>query len=351
MNVKVSECESEYLNRLRQKRILLSCYFELTNRCNLNCRHCYIKVEGEKHRQQELSLGEICDLLNQMADAGVIYLNLTGGEPLLRPDFNEIYLFAKKKKFAVAVLTNATLLTQDTVNFFKEYPPFNLKISNYGLSAETYEYITRTRGSFKRFQNAIEMLKKANIRFYIKSIVMRSNYRAILLFKDAISKSGIDCRCVLPFILRRDGNKSKNSVIKKERLRPSEVIGLFSSLKWDFLNERKARLGHRFNTQDCNVGTLMGNITADGKLTICSAICKPNYDLKKISFADAWESIKLKKTLIAQKRIACGDCQHSDYCPWCPGTAYLETGSLEKRVPYLCKVMQALNSNKRMANG
>jgi MoaA/NifB/PqqE/SkfB family radical SAM enzyme len=117
---------------------------ELTFRCNLQCAHCYcnLPLNDQDAINKELSTEKVCDILDQIADAGCLWLLLTGGEPLVRRDFLEIYTYAKKKGFMISLFTNGTLLTEKMADYLAEYPPFILEITLYGVTKETYESIT-----------------------------------------------------------------------------------------------------------------------------------------------------------------------------------------------------------------
>ena len=104
---------SERLHRhLEGQRIPISGSLEVTMRCNLRCQHCYIPIEQRaSHKDQELSQEEIERILDQISDAGCLWLLLTGGEPLLRRDFLDIYIYAKRKGLILTLFTNGTLIT------------------------------------------------------------------------------------------------------------------------------------------------------------------------------------------------------------------------------------------------
>jgi len=328
-----------------EKRVPFIAMFDITHRCNLDCVHCYVRSDGEDYKNKELDLEEICDMLQQVSKAGVIHLRLTGGEPLLRPDFKEIYLYAKKKNLAVTILTNATLITEDMVNFFEKHPPSMLAISSYDLTAQTYEEITRVKGSFKCFQKAIRLLKKTRIRYIVKSVIMKTNYKEA---KDMERIAGaIEAYSFYSYYLvpRRDGDIAKNMLINQQRLAPEEIKTLFNS-------NRKAKAfkvdgsSRKDRIEECGAGRIGFYIDPYGKFNICAFINGPNIDLKKVRFIDAWKSYKMDRTPLMKKKIACGDCESSFSCMWCPGLAYLETGSTEKSIPYLCRITDAVNKER-----
>jgi len=116
-----------------------SAQIELTYRCDLNCIHCYCKGSEVK---KELTACEWKDLIDQMHSAGTMWLTITGGEPLLRKDFIEIYAYAKKKGFFISLFTCGTLLDDETIRYLSENPPYSVEISLYGVKKETYEVIS-----------------------------------------------------------------------------------------------------------------------------------------------------------------------------------------------------------------
>ena len=119
--------------------------FELTSKCNLKCVHCYLQDYKAEHL---LSTSEIISIIDKLYEKGVLFLYFTGGEILTRNDFSEIYIYTKKKGFIVELLTNATLITQEHIDIFNEYPPANISISMYGKDENTYRKVTNTQGSF-----------------------------------------------------------------------------------------------------------------------------------------------------------------------------------------------------------
>ena len=146
--------------------------FELLPNCNFECIHCYLGV----HRQESkmLSTEAVKHILNELQRAGVLQLALTGGECTLRKDLPEIYKYAKKLGFIVTIFTNASNITDELLDVFKEYPPFSVEISLYGASKETYLRVTK-RDAFDRVMNNIEKLHTNGIRFSLKTPLIKQN--------------------------------------------------------------------------------------------------------------------------------------------------------------------------------
>jgi MoaA/NifB/PqqE/SkfB family radical SAM enzyme len=148
-----------------QPRSLYAFELELTARCNNNCRHCYINLPANDQaaKAQELTLAEIEGIADQAVELGALWVLLTGGEPLLRRDFAEIYLMLKRKGLLVSVFTNATLVNQSHIELFKHYPPRDIEVTIYGASQGTYEAVSRLPGSYAAFQRGLEMLFRSRV--------------------------------------------------------------------------------------------------------------------------------------------------------------------------------------------
>ena len=126
---------SEFSERIHSKvvetRIPINGTIEITFRCNLRCAHCYCSYESKK---EEMSYKEICHIFDEIADAGCLWLVITGGELFLRDDFLDIYTYAKKKGLIITLFTNGTLITPYIADYLKEYSPFAIEISLYGVT-------------------------------------------------------------------------------------------------------------------------------------------------------------------------------------------------------------------------
>jgi len=144
---------------------------ELTERCNNNCIHCCINLPpGDMTaKKKELSTEEVKAILADAAALGALSVRLTGGEPLLREDFEEIYVFARRLGLKVLLFTNATLLTPNLVDLFCRIPPLvEIEISLYGMKRESYVAVTRTPGSFEAAMRGINLLLKKKVPFYAR---------------------------------------------------------------------------------------------------------------------------------------------------------------------------------------
>ncbi|MBM4148925.1 MAG: radical SAM protein [Lentisphaerae bacterium] len=148
---------------------------DLTERCNLRCAHCYISRGESLRRCGDLNTERAGKAFRQLSDAGVLGLVLTGGEPLLHPEFARIYNLAVEHGFIVTVFTNATLVDEKVVGVLRRRPPRRVEVSMYGRTEKVYEGITRVPGSFQRFADGFRLLRAAGLPVALKYPVLRGN--------------------------------------------------------------------------------------------------------------------------------------------------------------------------------
>lgn len=148
--------------------------WEISMRCDYDCRHCYL---GPKPKSS-LAMPERLKVLDSMSELGVHRLQITGGEPLIDPHFVDTYLAACERGMLVRISTNGSQLHREKVlGVFEQYRPLHLTISMYGASAESYESLTRTegKGTFDRFLRGLVAVKKAGIKLRINIVVTSHN--------------------------------------------------------------------------------------------------------------------------------------------------------------------------------
>lgn len=151
--------------------------FELTPRCNMNCRMCYIRMSEEEMRvrgreytaEEWIQLGRIC------TERGMLFLLLTGGEPFLRKDFRRIYTELKNMGLMISINTNGTLIDKETVEWLKKDPPTKINITLYGGGNDTYKKLCGHPKGFDAATKAIDMLQEAGIFLNINASFTRYN--------------------------------------------------------------------------------------------------------------------------------------------------------------------------------
>jgi radical SAM protein with 4Fe4S-binding SPASM domain len=345
--------------RLEVKRTPLFFELELTARCNNNCRHCYINLPADDCRAVagELSPGEIGDLADQAVELGALWCLVTGGEPLLRPDFREIYRALKQRGLLVSVFTNACLVTEEEIELFKALPPRDLEVTVYGVTPETYEAVTRRAGSYRAFRRGLELLLSNGLKVRLKAMALRSNIRelpAIAAFCRERTKEPFRFDPLLH--LRYDRDPVRNEEIRAERLTPAEIAaaeqadeirGVALRKECQTLRSLTGEDSRDLKLFQCGAGLHSFTIGHDGRFRLCSSLWQPNStrDLRKTGLEEAWHGLVpliLAKT--SQDPVYLDNCRRCplvDLCLWCPAHAHLETGRLDGWVEYFCQVAKA----------
>ena len=339
--------------------IPLSGTFELTARCNLNCRMCYIhrKSNDSAAQKQERSSSDWLDLAAQCQKHGTLLLLLTGGEPLLRPDFREIYSGCKKLGLFLSINSNGSLIDDDTVRFFASDPPARVNISLYGVSPETYAALCDDASAYHRTVHAILALQKAGI-------PVKLNFSATPWNKD-------DLPAVFEFSRKHDLPLQVASYMfppvrtcelgccEPQRLSPTDAAAL--QITYDKLRFSPEELRRRWADQlkglsapepesecqelpteriRCRAGSSVFWVTYNWDLRPCGMMTTPSVSLMDMGFAQAWEEIHTARQQIITP-AKCTSCPIRNTCDRCAAIYYAETGSYSEPAPYLCEKARA----------
>ena len=341
----------------KNKRPLLSYLdMELTERCNNNCIHCYINLPADdtKAKQKELATEEIKEILKEAVSLGCLKVRFTGGEPLLREDFEELYLFSRRLGLKVLIFTNGTLITPQLADLVARIPPLEkIEVSLYGMKRSSYEAVTRTTGSFEAAWRGINLLLDNKIPFVVKSALLPSNKKEMDEFESWASTLPwmdkppsyslfYDLRC------RRDSD-DKNNYIKSLRLSPKEGLKVLTRRKLEYFKKmgefcRKFTRPSGKNLFSCGAGKDGGCVDAYGNFQLCMLLRHIGtvYNLKKGSLNDAMTNFFPKVRKIQAQSGSyldrCAHCFLKGLCEQCPAKSWMEYGSLDTPVEYLCKI-------------
>jgi radical SAM protein with 4Fe4S-binding SPASM domain len=344
---------------IKGRRFPVSFIIETTARCNNSCRHCYINLPADDQEaiSSELSHAEISRIADEAVSMGSLSCLVTGGEPLLRQDFPDIYLSMKKKGLLVSVFSNATIVRPEHIKLFKDYPPYTFEVTVYGVTKETYETVTQTPGSFSAFMKGLQALYDNGIRVRLKAVFMKSNVHEKTQISQFCRQKTHDYFRFDPMLhLRFDRNEKLNEMIRAERLSPEEIAEIESSDTERFASMMRNCDDFIFPGTSapafdrifrCGAGKWSFNVGYNGFLRVCSSLWHPDfmYDLKKGSLREAWEvfipGILEMKSKRREYLEACGKCPVINLCLWCPAHAYLETGELDLPVESFCRVAHA----------
>jgi radical SAM protein with 4Fe4S-binding SPASM domain len=334
---------SDWLHqKVGSQRIPIAGSLEVTERCNLRCRHCYIPtVQRAGSRRRELKLPEIERILVEITEAGCLWLLLTGGEPFLRRDFLDIYAAARRKGLILTLFTNGTLITRPIADYLAEWRPFKIEITLYGATQETYERITAVPGSYARCMTGIQLLVERNLPLGLKTMLMTLNRHELDRMQALADNLGAEFRFDPILNAALDGSNRPAGL----RLTPEEVVAVEKtdpgrSRSWPERYRQTA--GMEISGRPlylCGAGKNSFHIDAAGRLSQCLTARNPSYNLREGNFSEGWEQF-LPDLVTRQysEAFPCRACALRMVCPQCPAIGATEMGNPEKPVDYLCRV-------------
>ncbi len=347
----------DFFYRLRKKRPYpLSGQIELTYRCNLNCLHCYCNGCGGK--EGELNILEWKRILDEIQKEGCVYLILGGGEPLIREDFLELYMYAKKKGFIVTIFTNGQILSSKILNFLVKSPPFSLEVTLNGITSITYEAITRVKGSFSKTLENIKKIKENNLPLILKSNCLQQNNKEIGRIKsfadNFLGKPQGGYYFKYDPMIYPKFNRDKTPT--NFRLSSSQILNVRRQDP-DIRRQFKKCLSEDFPVLRRNNSFLyqcdswLNNFFIDpyGRLKFCELSSKFSSDLKTTSFKEGFYKIfprLLKERFRSDSK--CKNCSLRPICYHCPARAYLETGDEEAPVSYYCDLAKSEEEARKL---
>lgn len=341
------------LNKLLDARLPLEGHLDLTYRCNNNCRHCWLHIPPESpERDRELSFEEIKGIVDQARALGTRCWSISGGEPLLRPDFPEIFDYLTKKAVSYTLNTNGTLITPAIARLLTRKG--TKMVALYGATKETYDHVTRHPGGFEKVMQGFRYLQEAGAGFFVQLIPMRDNWYEWEQMQDLARSLSKHYRVGAPWLyLSSCQDPERNTEIARQRLDPREVVELDQpdvSYQETTAHEYEHAAGDDRLFARCIAGRLDFHVDPYGGMTFCSFLKDPamRYDLRTGTVREAWEtfipSLADKVHGGAEYDQHCASCDKRKDCRWCPVYGWLEHGRFSAPVEHLCDVA---GENKR----
>lgn len=371
-----NKLQNRLVSKAGRKIFPIKAMFELTYRCNLKCRHCYVVLPSEArdgHRsklemgtnkdsgQRELSTKEVFVILDELAAAGCLNLGFTGGEPLIRKDIFDILRYAKCKGFNIILLTNGTLITKDNADRLKELGLNKIDISFHSIDEEMFDWFTGFSGTYTRVLNAVKLLRERGIEVYFKTTAMTINKHEILAIRHlAVERFGAHFRWGTTLTPACDGSKEnlkfrlsaqEINKVKKQLQRDSEI----EFEKLDTLERESRKLKKRKRQERninhnqlfrCGAGRTELTINPFGEMKLCTDLPFPKYNILEGSFSQGWKILSdYVKNTPPSSSYQCRDCELVQYCNFCPGRNWLEGGDMSA-CPAYYKEMASLEKRE-----
>ena len=365
--IKAAALSDHLYNKAARRRIPLSGTFELSPLCNFACRMCYVRktaAEVRAHHRPMMDYADWLRIAREAKEQGLLFLLLTGGEPLMWPGFWELYAELVDMGMLVAVNTNGSLIDDEAIARFRQRPPRRVNITLYGGSDATYEALCGAKGEFGRVDRAIRSLKAAGISVKLNCSLTPYNSGDLEAMVAYAKELGIQldlAHYMFPPIRRDPDAVGVNERFTPEQTARSRVRGM--ELQWGpdacraFLERVKQGCAEPPGLEEgcydpvdgrvrCRAGSASFWITWDGLMTACGMMPEPKVDLAGKSFPHAWRELT---EATAQMRLSgvCERCENKQICHPCAAMAAAETGSPEGVPQYLCHVAKEL---RRMAD-
>lgn len=325
--------------------------FELTARCNFDCPMCYVHLHQNDIDAigKELTTQQWIDLAQNASDAGMVFVLLTGGEPLLRKDFFEIYHAMKKMGLVISINSNGSLLEGEILEKLLKDPPFRINITLYGGCMETYRGMCG-QNAFDRVVRNIRALREAGVSVRLNLSVTPYNCQDMEKIYQISRELDVPIKATAYMYppIRVEGKRFG-------RLTAREAAEY--TVKWDKLRFSQEEFAHRAKLMaqmkavempecsadldegvTCRAGHSSFWVTWDGKVLPCGMLPQPSATLDN-GFQAAWEHIRREIRKIRTPG-ACSVCPKREVCGVCAAVCLTETGAFDKVPAYMCRMTE-----------
>jgi len=304
--------------------IPLSVQLDLTYRCNERCVHCYL----DHHDHGEMTTTEIKHLLEEMAEAGVFILTLSGGEIMMRRDFFEILEYARQLAFCVKLKTNAVLIREREAARIRDLGVESIQVSIYSHRPEVHDAITLIPGSLKRSIDAIRFLKSQGLKVIIANVLMTRNmqdYRGVRALAAELGVTSTLDPTVTPMM---DGNRSTlslgvNTSALRNVFRDQALVGDVDG----FCAVPARPNEEQLESLPCSAGHTAAYVSPYGDVYPCVQFPLPCGNVRRQRFVDIWrhsDQLQEVRSIRLKDLPSCSQCTHVANCTRCPGLAYME---------------------------
>jgi AdoMet-dependent heme synthase len=305
--------------------------WETTLRCNLRCLHCY--SGASKPHPGELTTDEADDLISQLAEAGVIILGLSGGEPMLRKDWRHLVGHAIDSGLLVSIGTNGTPVTKRVAAELKAMGVHSVCVSLDGSTPETHEYVRQRPGLFAKTTAAIERLAEAGVRVIVGYTPVRYNFHeagSIIDLAYQLGASGVNLsefvpvgRGTLDLCLRPD---ELHTVIDTWAERKESYRGKMDVFWHDCRVGQFVAPDERAKYIGCGAGQMLARITVDGYVTPCVTLPVRVGNLREQRFIDIWRDSPFLQKIRDRSNIQAGNCAGCELKSTCGGCRAVSMG-------------------------
>lgn len=321
----MSDLMREMTDRALALNIPMGVQLDLTYRCNERCVHCYL--DHDDHG--EMTTAEIKGLLEQLADAGVFTLTLSGGEIFLRKDFFEILEYARLQlTFCVKLKTNAILIREREAARLRDLGVESIQVSIYSHRPEIHDAITLVPGSLKRSLAAIRFLRSQGLKVIIANVLMTRNLEDYPRVRALADELGVECTLDPTITPMMDGNRSilqlgADRAALRHVLHDASLVGDVDAFCAIAAKADESTL----DSMPCSAGHTSCYVSPYGDVFPCVQFPLPTGNVRRQRFIDIWrhsDRMNEVRSIRLKDLTTCTQCTHVSNCTRCPGLAFME---------------------------
>jgi radical SAM protein with 4Fe4S-binding SPASM domain len=296
--------------------------WELTNACNLSCRHCYVNA-GER-LSRELTTKEALNLIAELDQIGISNITLSGGEPFLRSDIWEIVEDLKRRHIPFVVYTNGTLLHRATIQKLVEAKTEAIATSLNGATARTHNYVQNAI-TFRKVLETIKELRKKNVKVIVLFTLMKINQNEVKDLVKLTQDLDVNDLCIYPFFPAGRGNRNleildidaKTAFSILEETITQNVAGSPHIVVGGCVQRWLSSEKRRFCLKRPPCARIMAVITPDGHLRPCNFLpFRTKSGIREKRISELWKEPIFERIRDWNKhlRTNCVDCQRFLLC-------------------------------------
>jgi len=350
--------------------------WNFTNACNLNCKHCY--QDAQKATPDELTLKEKIDLIDQFADADIVAVAFSGGEPMVHPHFWKVAEYAAQRGIFVAIATNGTLLTEENVKRLVDIGVGYAEISLDAATPEKHDEFRGETGCWQRTADGIARISRSGISTCVATTVTRDSYDELPAVIEKARELGAKRFIGFNFIPTGRGKQITDRDITPE-MREEFMKHLFSYVGTGFeafttapqfarvcneLSRGSVFSPTHFGVSEvapsirvlgdfiggCGAGRMYCAVQPNGTVTPCVFIPIPVGNIREKRFVDIWRDSPLIQQLQGREHLkgTCGSCEFKTICGGCRARAYGYFGDVSATDPGCVRYMQAMEGKKQV---
>ena len=305
--------------------IPLGVHLDVTWRCNERCVHCYLDHDD----LGEMSYDEIEDLMSQMAAAGVFFLTISGGEPMLRKDIFPIIRRARELTFNVKLKTNGILIREKEAALIRELGVDTVQVSIYSHRPEVHDAITKVKGSLERSLAAIRFMVSSGLKVTMANVVMKQtrwDYPDVQKLAAELGAMFTIDPTITPHI---NGDRSLLALnVSREDLRDIMNDKTIAGQTEDqFVAVAPGADEDHMDNIPCSAGHSACYVSPYGDVYPCVQFPLPSGNVRQQKFIDIWKyspQLEEVRSIRTRDLPVCSTCAHSSGCSRCPGLAYME---------------------------